>query len=299
MVKLTRRNRKIKKGGNSIEENEDRKGIVDIIGNKIGDSLSSMAQTATDAGLKIAGLERINKEKESSENIESNEPNLLDKTGSSLLQNVNEVLGSDEVKQTTKEVAQETASILKDGAKIFNDSLNEPEVREELEKAINNAGEIGSVVVKASEKPFEEMVDVAAKAVPKASGAAVSGLIKVGTDAMAAIPYVGSVIELGKMLNDGSKAASSVVEAGSEFTEVASDAFIETKENVEKGLRELEEKKKMAQQIANRTSNSINEFENSNRHIVGGKNEKNTRKRLFNKRKMKSKLKSKRVRFAV
>jgi len=109
---------------------------------------------------------------------------------------------------------------------------------------------------------------------------------------MAAVPGVGAVIEVGKMLNDGTKAASAVVEAGSEAVEAASDAFIETKENVEQGLKELEEKKKLAEQISNRTTKSIDNFENPiSTQMVGGRK---TRRRLF-----KRKAKSKRVRFAI
>jgi ABC-type transporter Mla subunit MlaD len=111
---------------------------------------------------------------------------------------------------------------------------------------------------------------------------------------MAAVPGLGAVIEIGKMLNDGSKAASAVVEAGSEAVETASDAFVETTENVKQGLQELDEKKKMAEQISNRTTKSINDFENplpATAQAAGGRK---TKRRLF-----KRKAKSKRVRFAT
>ena len=108
---------------------------------------------------------------------------------------------------------------------------------------------------------------------------------------MAAVPYIGSIIEVGKMLNDGSKAASTVVEAGSEAVEAASDAFIETKENIEEGLKVLEEKKKLGDEISSRTDKSIKEFEDPVKTQDGGRK---TRRRLF-----KHKAKSKRVRFAM
>jgi len=278
--------RKHLKGGlnntNNLDDDLKKEGIVDVMGKKIGNTISSIALKASDTGLKIIGLERINENKDNKDNKDEN--NILNKTGSSIIQNINEVLSSNQVKKTVKESAKETANILKEGAKIFNESLNDPEVRNQIEKSAENIGDISSVIVKASEKPFNEIVEVASKEVPKATGAAVSGLIKVGTDAMAAIPYVGSVIELGKMLNDGSKAASSIVEAGTEMAEVASDAFVKTSENVKSGLEELEEKKKLAENITTRTNKSIDQF-------VGGN--KITKKRLF-----KNKLKSKKVRFS-
>lgn len=333
-LKKNKRNRtikRIKRGGqvsksteNKVEAPEkERQGIIDIIGDKIGDVVSSAATNVGDAGLKIIGLERVDKveeeekkeeqeeeekkeEEKSSEKVDNNIQkisdatsgiisdvgNVVDKTGSAIIENVNEVLGSDAVKETTEQAAEKTADIIKDGAETFNEALNDPEVKAELKEAIENAGEVGEVVVEAAKKPIEKAVDVTADSVSKASGAALAGFIKVGTDAMAAVPGVGAVIEVGKMLNDGSKAASAVVEAGSEAVEVASDAFIETKENVDKGLKILEEKKKIGEQISSRTSKSIKDFENPVTSQAGGGRK--TTRRLLNR-----KHKSKKVRFSI
>jgi len=329
MRKLTRRlkknkkNRTFKRGGavdikkpeevKSKEESpkEERQGIMDIIGNKVADVAYSGATTLGDAGLKIVGLERIDKSKEEEEaskkvddninkisdaasGIVSDVGNVFDKTGAAVIENVNEVLGSSVVKETTEEAAEKTADIIKEGAETFNDALNDPEVKAELEEAIENAGEVGAVFVKSVEKPAEQLVDVAANSAAKATGATLGGIIRVGTDAMAAVPYVGAVIEFGKMLNDGSKAASAAVEAGSEAVEVASDAFIETKENVEKGLKVLEEKKKLADEISSRTNKSIKEFETPLLSQAQAAGAKKTRRKL-----LKHRGKSKRVRFAI
>lgn len=300
MPRLTRRCKKNRKN-KSIRQNggeNEREGVVDMVGDKIAEVASSAAKTIGDAGLKIIGLERINKENNLQETGESpgiisNVKNVADKTGAAIIENVNEVLGSEAAKETTEQAAEQNATILKKGAETFNNALNNPEVKQEVEEAIEHAGEIGSVVVKASEKPFNEAVDAVAKAVPKVTSAAVSGAIKVGTDALGAVPFWGAIIDMGKMVNDGSKAASAVVEASSEAAEVASDAFIETKENIEKGLQELDEKKRISEQISNRTKNSINNFENPIMSIQTGGVRK-TRRRLFKRKKQ-----SKRVRFAV
>lgn len=289
----------------------EHEGIVDQIGDRLYDVASSAALTAVDAGLKIAGLERIGTHSESSLPLSHNQGTsppptpptvsstvgrILDRTGAAVLGNINEALDSDTAKQSTEEAARTTAKIVREGAAKFNAALNDPMVKAELEQAIVNAGEIGSVMVKAAEKPFNEAVDVAAQAVPKVTSAAVSGAIKVGTDALGAVPFVGAIIDAGKMLNDGSKAASAMVSAGTEAIDAASDAFLETKANVERGLRELDEKKRMAEQIANRTTRSIKQFENPmihtrhSRHFGG----KRTRRRLF-----KRKGKSRRVQFAM
>jgi len=202
-------------------------------------------------------------------------------------------------------------------AKHFNDAMNDPEVKEQLEEAIEHAGELGDVIVKSSEEPLKEAVKIGVEAGTDALGAASAGIIKVGTDMMAAVPGLGAVIEVGKMLNDGSKAVSAVTEASSKAISTASDAFSITSENVKKGLKELEEQKKQSQQIMNRTNRSINHFltdrekeqdkkqdkeqeqglkkepENNNRMMGGSRK---TKRRLFQK-KLKPKTKS--VRFAI
>ncbi len=293
-----------KRGGDNSDN--QRKGILDIASNKISDATSAVIDKAEDMGINALGLERINNNTSTkvNENIDkigdaasgvvSNVGNAVNNTTSSVIENVNNVLSSEAANKSVEEAAKETAEITGKLAEKFNNAMNQPEVKEKVEEAIEHAADIGEIVVKSSEKPLQEAVKVSVEAGTKALGAASAGIIKVGTDMMAAVPGLGAVIELGKMLNDGSKAASAIVEAGSEAVETASDAFMETTENVKQGLRELEEKKKMAQQISNRTTKSINQFENplqNTRSHTGGRK---TKRRLF-----KRKAKSKRVRFAI
>jgi hypothetical protein len=306
--------------------NEEREGIFDFIGNKIKSGISSIARTGEDAGLRLIGLERVSKAKEEKEieekEIEEKEieekdkssmvndkinelseatsgvlsdvKNVADKTSAAVIENINEVLGSDEVKESVKEAAENTVNILKDNAKIFNEALNNPEVKEELKKAIDNAADIGTVAVKAAEKPFNEAIDVAAEAIPKAAASSLAGVIKVGTDALGAVPGFGAIIDIGKMVNDGTKAVSGVVEATTDAIEAGSDLIINTKENFENGMKLLEKNKKMAEEISNRNSRSIKDFEsplNKAGESTGGGR---TRRRL-----RKHKGKSKRVRFSL
>lgn len=306
-IKANRKNRTYKKGGDSPDE--ERKGIIDIISEKIGDAASVVVDKAEDIGLNALGLERVDKSNsETAQNVDSNIDkisdaasgvvsnvgNVVDKTSSAVIDNVNEVLGSEAVSESVEDAAKETADITAKLADKFNDAMNNPVVKEKVEEAIENAADIGTVVVKSAEKPLQEAAKVGVEAGTKALGAASGGIIKVGTDMMAAVPGLGAVIEFGKILNDGSKAASAVVEAGSEAVETASDAFVETTENVKQGLRELEEKKKMAEQISNRTTKSINNFENPLAATTQTAGRRKTKRRLF-----KRKAKSKRVRFAT
>lgn len=330
--KKNKRSRTYKKGGAvnkdlpstevTIPETNkpERNGIFDYLGEKVKDGASDVFTTVGDIGLRAVGLERVSKaDEEIKEAEEDDKPsmvneklnelsdassgvisdikNVADKTGAAIIENVNEVLGSNVVKESTQQAAENTAEIVKEGAEVFNAALNSPEVKEELKEAIDNAAQVGTVAIKAAEQPINEAADVLAQTVPRAAASSVAGLIKVGTDAMAAVPYLGAAIEFGKMLNDGSKAVSGVVEATTDAVEAGSDLIIETKENFDKGMAMLEKTKKMAEEISNRTNESINDFEsplnkfkNTATQAAGGK----TRKRFFRKRG-----KSKRVRFAI
>jgi methyl-accepting chemotaxis protein len=317
-IKKNRKNRtfkiqsKFRKSGgdNPIEE---RKGVFDMIGNSLGNTASSLVNKAQDIGLNALGLEKIDKSAEESdttlqkvdENMEkisdatsdviSNISDVADKTSAAVIDNVNKVLGSEAVSEGVKEAGEETAAITGKLAENFNDAMDNPVVKAEVEDAIENAGEVATVVAKAAEEPIKEVARVTVEAGSDALGAASAGVIKVGTDMMSAVPYLGGIIGFGKMINDGSKAASAVVEAGSEAVETASDAFTETSEKVKQGLKELDEKKKESELISDRTTKSVNEFENplSNTTQVAGARRK-TRRRIF-----KRKAKSKRVRFSI
>ena len=311
MPRFTRRkknnikNKTFKRGGDGPDE--ERKGVIDIIGDKIGDLTSSVVDKAEDIGLNALGLEKIHKSNENNnvnQNLEkisdsasgviSNVENVVNKTSAAVINNVNEVLASQTVNESVEEAGKETAEITGKLAETFNEAMDNPEVKAEVEEAIKNASEVATVVAKSAEEPIKEVARVSVEAGSDALGAASAGVIKVGTDMLSAIPYFGAIIDLGKMINDGSKAASAVVEAGSEAAETASDAFLETKEKVKKGLEELDEKKKMAEQISNRTTKSINQFENPLQSTTQSAGGRKTKRRLF-----KRKTKSKRVRFAI
>lgn len=309
-IKRKHRNKTLKGGNNTNNINntslEERKGVMDLIGSKLSDATSSVIDKAQDIGLDALGLEK--KEKEPSNNVDLSNNTLstisdtANQTTASVINNVNEVLGSDQVNDAVKQASEETAAITGKLAETFNDAMDDPKVKAEVEEAIENAGEIATVVAKASDEPLKQMTKTTVEAGTDALSSASSGAVRVATDILAAIPGVGAIFDFGRMINDGSKAASALVEAGSDAIEAGSDAFIQTKENIDKGLKELEEKKKLSNQITNRTNNSIHEFENNMPTPMpspspikqsGGKNRK-TKKRLF-----KRKLKSKRVRFAV
>jgi len=323
MNRQTKRNRKIKNktkkyyGGDSKEVLQKSRGIFDVV----GDTLSSYAGKTSDyikrKGLRLAGLqpiknpEEITKEVDTTatkeidtkindisdaasglvsgvQSIGSNVVNVFDKGSAAVVGNINDVLQSPQVGETVNEAAQETAEIGEKLLEDFNEKLNTPEMKEETKIALDTAADYTNIALDSMDEPIDKAIDQLGDAGTKATSGVVSGLIKVGTDAMCAVPYVGAVFELGKMINDGSRAVGDVVEATSDATGTISKVVEETSKNIDEGIDKLDEKKKEAQQIANRTNKSIQTFENP----IGGFRK--TKRRFF-----KHKGKSKRVRFST
>jgi hypothetical protein len=334
MSKLTRRyknnkkNKTIRRGGGLEDDGfgfKERQGVIDILGNTAKDVASVAARMAADTALNFAGLERKKEqigEKETEDvdptnnydpsiysnrgkidlsSSEEEKPGLLctvldlvDRSGGLIISDINEVLASDQFKRTTEEAAKQTGELIRESSKRFNETLDDPDVKAQLEEAIKKAGEIGEMVVKYGEKPYYRAVDIAGRAARKASSAVASGSLKVGSDALAAVPFVGSVVSVGNMINDGSKAASALVEAGSEVVQSASDVFLEVKKNIEKDykLDDLEERKKLGEKIYNRVNKSISNFQNPfSKKTIGGNK---TRRRIFN-----HNTKSRQVKFSI
>jgi len=272
--------------------NDEREGLIDIIKNGVKDIAAPIATSLTDnILLKPLGLERINKTPEDMVSSQkfgemvSTGKNVANNMATTAIQNVNEVLGSDLVQGATREAAENTANIIKQSAETINAVLNKPDVKEKVKEAAKNL----EFLAEAANGPIEKFgIDIGnslQQVIPKAVTAGTKAVL----DA-ALISPIGPLIEASNMINDATKAASAFVEAGSQAVESASDMFAKTTDNYNKLMNELEEKKRLANQISNRTTQSINQFENPLVQTGGGRK---TKRRLLNRR-----AKSKRVRFA-
>jgi hypothetical protein len=316
------------------KEGPAKEGIIDALKKKVSGMVTSVGSYATDKGLRLFGLQPIHNDNDAHseanetkkvdetmntlgsaasnvisdvESVGANIVNVANKGSASILENINEVLGSPQVNEGITQAVDHTKNIIENQLETVNKITSDPKFKEVATKSLDNVAEYADIAVDALNKPIDKAIDKLNEAGSDALSGVVSGSIKVGTDAMAAVPGVGAIVEAGKMLNDASKAASSVVEAGSEATTTVSDLFLETKENMKKGLKELEEKKKQSENIMNRTSESVREFENPMKTVssqtskmqqqVAGSNIKGIIKTKKNH--MKKKGKSKRVKFDV
>ena len=303
-------------------------GIFTLLGNKIKGLASGAVGYVEDKGLRLVGLQKIDNDETPPVNAETakidNQINAAGETASGLLsdvkeiagsavdaakgiadsavdaankvaaagvEQVNDVLESPVIENSVSEAASETADIVEKSLDVFNEKLSDPKIKEEAAEALNNVADYAELGVKALDKPLNKAVDELNKAGTKAATGLGVGAVNVVTSMMSAVPGLGAVIGLGKIANAASAAAGNVVEAVSDATATAGELVATTGDNLKDGVKELEEKKREALKISNRTNESINKFLPPAEPVGGGHK---TRRNLI-----KRKGKSKRVRFAI
>ena len=271
------------------KDNEDLKNEISSVNNKIeeiGNASSEMVSGILSDAKKIG----------------SDIVDVVDKSSAALVGQVNDVLESPKIENSIGEAVEETAEIGNKLLENVNEKLNNPILKKETEIVLDNVGDYAEIAVDAIDKPLNKGIDSLNEAGTKAISGISSGAMRVGTDILSAVPGIGAVVELGKILNDGSKAVSEVVEAGKDTATTVSEIVKETNENIHEGIEKLEENKKEitnkfkdlnkdGKKITSRIDKSLNEFENPF-PSSGGRKTRN--KFLGNKFK-----KTKRVRFAV
>ena len=287
--KRTKRNKKTRKYyGGAIETNtvttnpattplnsaplKQSDGVFKMVGDKATNFLKKALGYVEDKGLRLLKLKRMEPNEETVENtnkiddtlnnateglstigskIGSDVVNVVDKGSAAIIENINDVLENPAVGKTASDAAGDLAQT---GTKLlqnFNNSVNTPEFKAATKVALDSASEIAEVVVQASEKPVNDAVDILCDAGEMAATGVASGAIKVGTDAMAAVPGWGAIVEAGKIANDLSTATGDVVEAGTQAVSAISEVVEKTSENINEGLDKLEEVKQRGENMSN------------------------------------------------
>ena len=335
----------------TLEREENPPGIFNIIGDKLADYSGDVTGYIADKGLRLIGLERIKNDQEEDDttkvvddkigqindvasnavsgitsqvtSIGSDVVNVVNKGSAALIGQVNDVLESPVVYNSVTEAASRTAKDATNLLNKINEAASTPELKAATKVAFDNAADYTNIAVKAMDEPINNAIDTLNQAGTEAASGVGSGLIKVATDMVGAIPGVGAIIDAGKALNDGSAAVGKVVEATSKSVEAIADVAEQTSENFKEGIDKLKEaENKVTQGIQNvedksdivgeglhtfkklnkegmdtlnRANQSIDKFEkplSDNVAAAAGGGRKTRRKLL------KRKTKSKRVRFA-
>jgi len=299
------------------EEEKQREGVLDIIGSKIGEKTQNIKDYVTTKTARLLGYKPIddndndNYDKmqldklvsqgssliEEGASIVGEGTALVDQGAATAIQGVNEVLDSPQTEMAIQEAANSTKEITEDLLETFNKPFEDPNFKNEVKEAADNVAEGATIVLKALDKPIDIAIDKTNKSLVKMGEAVAAGSVKVASDALAAVPGFGAIFDLGRMINDGSRAAASVVEAGSEIVETGSDLVTSSIQSVEGAIddfKNLDSTIKQKNNIQSRVNQSISDFTKPNypNSIIGGK----TRKRFFKKRKGR---KTKHVRFAL
>jgi ABC-type transporter Mla subunit MlaD len=332
---------------------EQSPGIFDIIGSKLSGYAKDTGEYISEKGWRLVGLQPIKKGDEEeerkaadetvtkvdnqihqltdaasgtvtgiisgAEQIGSDVVDVADKTSAALIEQVNDVLESPKVEDSISQAAEETAEIGEEILENVNEKLSTPELKEETKLVLDNVADYADIAVESMDEPINKAIDSLNDAGTQAVSGAASGAIKVGTDMVAAVPYLGAVVEFGKVVNDASAAIGDVVEAGTQATSTVSKVVDETSKNISEGIEKLEEKKeamtenldkfnnvsegvndsmgkfkevsKDGKKVSSRVNKSIDDFENPFPSTGGGKTRSKYTKKMFKK--------TKRVRFAV
>ena len=323
----TKKNKIIYRGGKIKESNiksrdkSERTGIIDNMGNKMEDLASGATSYLTNKTARLFGFKPINSTEakadqkaiddmtkslsgatanisDSISGVTSGISDSVNNSSASAIGDMNDVLKAPLISDTVSQAADDTKEITSNLMNSVNDVFDDPNFKKELTDTINNTAEIASISIKAMDKPIDEAIDKVNEATGKALGGIAGTGIKVATDMMAAVPYVGAVIEMGKVVNDTSKGISAVVEAGSEIAETSSDLVTDSIENFKDEYKKAEDLKSSISEkgkITDRVNDSINDFEETTKNPTeylkgGGKTRKRNSKRKAN---------SKRVRFHI
>lgn len=166
--------------------------------------------------------------------------NILNKGLGIILNQVNTVLAAPGVQTTVDVEAARAAELVTDIFSRVAEKLKDPKLQEQARLAGDELAIYAKILVEAMREPLTELVGILSQAGLKATSAITVGIIKVVTDAMAAVPGIGAVIEVGKIANDVSRAVGDAVEAGSHATTAASKAVFDITENVKQGLKNAE-----------------------------------------------------------
>jgi len=162
---------------------------------------------------------------------------ILNKGLALVLNQVNTVLAGSGVQTSVDAEAARATELVTDIFSSVAEKLQDPKLQEQARLAGDELAIYAKILVNAMREPLTELVGILSQAGLKATSAIIVGIVKVVTDAMAAVPGLGAVIEVGKIANDVSRAVGDAAEAGSDATTAASKAVFDITENVKQGLK--------------------------------------------------------------
>jgi hypothetical protein len=306
-------------------------GILDVVNDKVSDITENATDFLKEKALRLVGLQTIDNQNNDDTDNETNDyrdnqvsnevsntlsnvvnkgtgvfsavtnniVNDLDKAAAATVTDLNEVLQTPEVQQNLSQATQQTLQIGKQLIGKLNDSLSDPKTKKETAELLDNVAEYSQVAMDVLDEPINQAVDKLNEVVTNAASGVAAGAVKVAADAAGAIPGYGAVVDIARMVNDTTSAASAVVEAGSLAAETASEIFINGTQAIKTAIQLINEKKKEAMNISDRTNEKIKQFQNPTSYVSNNTSSKGGGIKKSKKRFFKRNSKSKKVRFSA
>ena len=276
-----------------VKNKKDEETIAGIVGNAAisyaGNTFNYLKDKVMDHATKPS-TEATDASNNTNPSIISTAMNVVDKVSGALVSQVNEVLENPLLQQGVKEQLKKTTEIIKD----FNEEVSTPEAKEELKKAVGNLAVVTDIVLDKMDEPIDKAIDKIGESGQKIASAAVSGAIKVGTDAASAMPGVGALIEIPNIATQLANSASNITDSVTDITTTAKEVSNEVKNTFAEAKAEAEaeaeaeavnvktniatdvnrfgQQQSAGRQIGGRIKKSILEFENplQNKNKIGG-----------------------------
>ena len=225
-----------------ISNKDDNKfSFIEIMINKAFELGSSAAGYLYPKLLRLLGARPINSDSNSNlsmyNSIVSNEePNVITKSIATFLEMINGVIGNSLVNESLEQATQNTKNKISNLIEIINAKLNDPAFKFRFKLFLKNISEYCVIVLRAMDNPIDDAIDKLSETSLKLAKEMVASGAKVTTSALAAIPGIGVIFDLIRMMTDISEGATSIVDAGSSFTTTFSKIITETSKNVDKEL---------------------------------------------------------------
>jgi ABC-type transporter Mla subunit MlaD len=241
-----------------------KEGILEIAGDTALDAAEGTAAFVGKKLLRLLGLQPIDSgepaEQDAASKIASKVFNIVDDKFGDIIQKLNNFLGDKNTRANIATSSKNLVEIFKLLLQDFNKTLNDPILKEEFVIAVYILGEYTKIFADAMDEPLDEAVDLLHDAILKALGGVSSGSLKVITDFAGAVPYAGAFVDLGKAINDGSKAAISVFDAGVNAVEAGSLLVGKTSQELNQAFEQVKAKQQEASDILKRADDSIQNF---------------------------------------
>jgi DNA repair exonuclease SbcCD ATPase subunit len=194
-----------------------KEGILDIASDTLSNAVEKGSDFVGDKLLRLIGLQPINADNPNSSEQPNNpleEPiniasriaakvlNIANNKFGNILQKLNEFLDSPETQMNIAEAGKNLVDKFILLLKQFNETLDNPILKEEFVLAVYILGVYAKIFVDSTEEPLDKAIDLLNQAIVKAASGLSTGAVKVVMDVVGVVPFLGEILDVSRALND-------------------------------------------------------------------------------------------------